>query len=93
MQKLPGYVGKKYDRIDYAIRCKITGKYFRYCKDSVNGENWEWITGINKASVNSVKSTAEYVICKFKITNCEIVETEEYETFKKGQLYYRRVKE
>ena len=29
MKPLPGYVGEKYDRIDYAIRCKITGKYFR----------------------------------------------------------------
>ncbi len=89
MKKLPDYLGKKSDLIHYAIRDKLTGKYFRYCRDCVTGDRWEWVTGINKASVNVVKSTTEYVICKFGITNCEIVETEEYETFKKGQLYYR----
>jgi len=92
-KKLPGYLGKKSELTHYAIRDKLTGKYFRYCKDSVTGDSWEWVTGLNKASINVVRSTTEYVICKFQIPDCEIIEAEEYESFKKGQMWYRVIKE
>ena len=93
MQKIPSMAGKKSDLIHYAIRDKTTGKYFRYPKDCVNGERWEWVRGLNKASVNVERSTTEYVVCKFGIANCEIVEFDEYESYKKGMLHFRVLKE
>lgn len=93
MKTLPWYVGEKSDLTHYGIRNKSTGKFFRYCKDSVSGDRWEWVTGVNKASVNVVRSTSEYVICRFQIPDCEIVEIDEYESYKKGQLHYRVVRQ
>ena len=89
MQKLHPLAGKKSDLVHYAIRNSVTGRFFRYQKDCVNGEKWEWVTGLNKASANVVKSTAEYVICKFQIADAEIVEFDEYESLKRGVPHFR----
>jgi hypothetical protein len=83
--------------IEYAIRDKTTKKYLRVPKNDVTGETYEWVRGINKAQTYVQNDdggwrTAQYVICKFKISNCEIVACYDLENYKMGRLYNREVK-
>ena len=81
--------------VHYVIRDIPSGKYYRHPKYPINAEYLNLVSGINRAMAwidNDKLSFTRSIICRYGLTDCEIVACYEHENYKKGRLYNREIK-